>query len=319
MKKNVIVTGGAGFIGSHIVDALLEDERVGDVLVIDNLSNGDLKNIAHHEGNSRFQFEQMDIRDFENLSRIFKGYHLVCHQAALGSVPRSINDPLTTNTVNIDGTLNVLKAAVDHKIQRVVLACSSSTYGDSKELPKVEERIGNPLSPYAVTKLVNEQYAAVFQKTYGLDYIGLRYFNVFGPRQSPDNPYAAVIPIFCRAMMKGEQPTINGDGLTSRDFTYVENVVQANLKSLFSDNKEAINEVYNVACGEQTSLNELVGLINKAVGADIAPIYGAERAGDVKHSLAEISKIQNRMNYKPSVFFGEGIERVIRWYEQEAK
>ncbi len=314
MKKNVVVTGGAGFIGSHIVDALMEDDRAGNVLVIDNLSNGSMDNIDHHKGNPRFHFEKIDIRDYSQLKEVIKGYHLLSHQAALGSVPRSIEDPITTNAVNIDGTLNVLKSAVDHHLERVVLACSSSTYGDSKDLPKVEANIGNPLSPYAVTKYVNELYADVFHKTYGLDYIGLRYFNVFGPRQSPDNPYAAVIPLFYKAMIEGKSPVINGDGQTSRDFTYVDNVVLANINALFTDNKGALNEVYNVACGEQTSLNQMVDAINQALGTSIEARYGHERMGDIKHSLADITKIRQLLNYQPEVRFDEGIATVLAWY-----
>lgn len=314
MKKNVVVTGGAGFIGSHIVDALLLDDRVDQVLIIDNLSNGSLDNIAHHKKNPNLHFAQLDIRDFSKIKEAINGYHLLSHQAALGSVPRSIKDPITTNEVNIDGTLNVLKSAVDHHLERVVLACSSSTYGDSKDLPKVEANIGNPLSPYAVTKYVNELYADVFHKTYGLDYIGLRYFNVFGPRQSPDNPYAAVIPLFCQAMIEGKSPVINGDGQTSRDFTYVDNVVRANMKALFTDNKSALNEVYNVACGEQTSLNEMVNAINQALGTSNEARYRDERMGDIKHSLADITKIRQLLNYQPGVRFDEGIAMVLAWY-----
>ena len=261
--KTILITGGAGFIGSNLVEALLADERVDKVLVIDNLSNGYYSNIKEFDGHDKFEFVNEDIRNAAKLVELFKGYDLISHQAALGSVPRSIQDPITSNEVNVGGTLNVLNAAVKNNIDRVVLAFSSSTYGDSPSLPKVEHTIGKPLSPYAVTKYACEVYADVFYKVYGLNYIGLRYFNVFGPKQNPNNPYAAVIPLFCKSLLAGEQPLINGDGETSRDFTYVDNAVQANVNSLFSDNNDALNEVYNVACGEQTSLNELVTYINQ--------------------------------------------------------
>ncbi|MAE86054.1 MAG: LPS biosynthesis protein WbpP [Flammeovirgaceae bacterium] len=314
MGKRIIVTGGAGFIGSNLVEALLADERVDKVLVIDNLSNGYFSNIEEFEGHRNFEFVNEDIRNAAKLVELFKGYDLVSHQAALGSVPRSIQDPITSNEVNVGGTLNVLNAAVKNNIKRVVLAFSSSTYGDSPILPKVEHTIGKPLSPYAVTKYACEVYADVFQKVYGLDFIGLRYFNVFGPKQNPDNPYAAVIPLFCKSLLAGQQPKVNGDGETSRDFTYIANAIDANVKSLFSDNKNALNEVYNVACGERTSLNELVNYINQYLGADISAIHGPERPGDVKHSLADISKAISLLNYNPSIKVIDGLKNVIDWY-----
>jgi UDP-N-acetylglucosamine 4-epimerase len=224
---------------------------------------------------------------------------------------------MRTDAVNTGGTVNVLHAAVQNKIQRVVLACSSSTYGDSAELPKKEARIGKPLSPYAITKLANELYADVFQRTYGLSYIGLRYFNVFGPRQSPDNPYAAVIPLFCRAFLEGRSPVIHGDGLQSRDFTYVDNAVQANLLALFTERGEAVNQVYNVACGEQTTLREMVTQLQQVSGQPLEATYGPARAGDVRHSKADISKIESLLGYRPTVPFAEGLARVYRWYAQQ--
>jgi len=316
MGKRIIVTGGAGFIGSNLVEALLADQRVDKVLVIDNLSNGYYSNIVEFEGNDKFEFINEDIRNATKLVELFKGYDLISHQAALGSVPRSIQDPITSNEVNVGGTLNVLNAAVKNNINRVVLAFSSSTYGDSPTLPKVEHTIGKPLSPYAVTKYACEVYADVFQKVYGLDYIGLRYFNVFGPKQNPNNPYAAVIPLFCKAMLAGRRPVINGDGLTSRDFTYVSNAIDANLKALFSDNKDALNEVYNVACGDQTTLNDLIQIINEKLGTTIDAEYREERPGDVKHSLADINKIMNLLEYEVQASINDGLGQVLTWYRE---
>ena len=315
--KRIIVTGGAGFIGSNLTAKLLKDPRVEKVRVIDNLSNGYYSNIEEFEGHEKFEFAQADICDYASMLELTKGYDLISHQAALGSVPRSIKDPMLSTKVNIDGTINILFAAVQNKISRVILACSSSTYGDSPELPKKEERIGRPLSPYAVTKFAMELYADVFKKTYGLDFVGLRYFNVFGPKQSPDNPYAAVIPLFCKAFLEGRQPVINGDGSHSRDFTYVDNAVQANVLALFADKREALNQIYNVACGEQTTLNEMVEILQAVSEKKLAAIHGPERAGDVKHSKADISKIKTLLGYQPTVYFAEGLKQVYGWYERE--
>jgi UDP-N-acetylglucosamine 4-epimerase len=314
--KRIIVTGGAGFIGSNLVEKLLADDRVEAVRVIDDLSNGYYSNIKGFEGNPKFDFAEADICDYEKMLELTAGYHLISHQAALGSVPRSIQNPMRSTQVNIDGTVNILFAAVQNKVERVILACSSSTYGDSKELPKVEERIGRPLSPYAITKFAVELYADVFQKTYGLDYVGLRYFNVFGPNQSPDNPYAAVIPLFCKAFIEDKQPVINGDGSHSRDFTYVNNAVQANMLAMFTDKKEALNQVYNMACGEQTTLNEMIAILQEVSGKKIEPVYGPERPGDVKHSRADISKIKSRLGYEPEVYFRKGLEEIYHWYSE---
>ncbi|MEM9297078.1 MAG: SDR family oxidoreductase [Bacteroidota bacterium] len=311
----IIVTGGAGFIGSNLVENLLKMEQVKKVRVIDNLSNGYYSNISEFESNSKFEFFQEDICDYQKMTALFKGFNVISHQAALGSVPRSIEDPMLSTKVNIDGTVNVLHAAVINKINKVILACSSSTYGDSQALPKKEEVIGRPLSPYAITKYAVELYADIFQKTYGLDFIGLRYFNVFGPKQNPDNPYAAVIPIFCKAFMENRRPHINGDGETTRDFTYVDNAVQANLRSIFTTDKNALNKIYNVACGEQISLNDMVEMLRRVTKKNINPQYGTERAGDVRHSLADISKIQALLSYTPQVKFEQGLERVYKWYE----
>jgi UDP-N-acetylglucosamine 4-epimerase len=313
--KKIIVTGGAGFIGSNLTEKLLSDPRVSRVRVIDDLSNGYKSNIEEFTGNPKFDFMEADICNYEQMLELTKGFDLISHQAALGSVPRSIKDPMLTTRVNIDGTVNILFAAVQNKINRVVLACSSSTYGDSAELPKREERIGRPLSPYAITKFAIELYADVFQKTYGLDYIGLRYFNVFGPKQSPDNAYAAVIPLFCKSFLENQQPIINGDGTHSRDFTYVDNAVQANMLALFTENNEALNQVYNVACGEQTTLTETVKVLQEVSKKNIQAIYGPERSGDIKHSKADISKIKDLLGYKPEVLFKEGLGRIYNWYK----
>lgn len=316
MKKKIVVTGGAGFIGSNLVEALLANEQVEKVRVIDNLANGYLANIEAFHSNPKFEFVNADVCDLEAMVELTKGFQLISHQAALGSVPRSIKDPKTTNDVNIGGSLNVLFAAVQNGIERVVLACSSSTYGDSKELPKVESKIGRPLSPYAITKYTMELYADIFKRNYGLDYIGLRYFNIFGPKQNPDNPYAAVIPLFCKAYLNDEQPVVNGDGNQSRDFTYVDNAVDANLRALFTNNAEALNEVYNVACGEQTSLNAMVAMLNEISGKELRPVYGPERTGDVRHSRADIAKARRLLDYEPKIFFKEGLATIYRWYEQ---
>jgi UDP-N-acetylglucosamine 4-epimerase len=316
-SKKILVTGGAGFIGSNLVEALLKDERVGLVRVLDDLSNGYFENIAEFVGNPKFEFIEGDICDFQTCINAMKGMNLVSHQAALGSVPRSIENPMRSTEVNILGTVNVLKACVDENAERVVLACSSSTYGDHPGLPKVEDKTGNPLSPYAVTKKCVEDFAQVFHRSYGLNYIGLRYFNVFGPKQNPNNPYAAVIPLFCKAFLNGQSPIINGDGETSRDFTYVDNAVQANLLSLFTENENALNEVYNVACGEQTTLNEMVDLLNQISKLHLIPTYQEERKGDVKHSLASIDNVKSNLGYNPEVSFHEGLSRVYRWYNTQ--
>ncbi|MBK8818703.1 MAG: NAD-dependent epimerase/dehydratase family protein, partial [Saprospiraceae bacterium] len=260
-SPNILVTGGAGFIGSNLVGALLADDRVKKVRVLDNLATGFRKNLSEFEDHPKFEFLEGDIRNFETCLKACEGMDLVSHQAALGSVPRSIKDPLTTHEVNITGTLNIFQAALQQGVKRVVFAASSSTYGDSPGLPKVEDKIGKPLSPYAVTKYVNELYADVFARTDGIEYIGLRYFNVFGPKQDPNGAYAAVIPLFFKAALEKKAPNINGDGTNSRDFTFVDNAVEANILSLFTDSKEAVNQIYNVACGERTSLNQLWDMI----------------------------------------------------------
>lgn len=310
---SILVTGGAGFIGSNIVEYLLRN-NVGKVRVLDNLSNGYLENIKDFFVFPNFEFIEGDIRSLNTCLEAVNDMDYVCHQAALGSVPRSISDPLLTNEVNVNGFLNVLEAVrINKNVRRMVYAASSSSYGDSSELPKIEGIEGKPLSPYAVSKLVNELYADVFYKVYDLKTIGLRYFNVFGPKQNPNNPYAAVIPLFCKKIIDNDMPVIFGDGETSRDFTFVENVVQANIKSLFSG-KINSHVVLNIACNESISLNSLVSSINKISNKDIKPIFYKEREGDIKHSLASIDKAKNLIDYNPIFDFYRGLEIVFNWY-----
>lgn len=311
----ILVTGGAGFIGSNLVAALLQDQRVQLVRVLDNLATGFMKNIEEFNGHPKFEFFEGDIRDYETCVKATQGIHLISHQAALGSVPRSIKDPITTNAVNIEGTLHIFNAAVENKVKRVVFAASSSTYGDSEGLPKVEDVIGKPLSPYAVTKYVNELYADVFARTYDFEYIGLRYFNVYGLKQDPNGAYAAVIPLFFKAAIEGKGPIINGDGNNSRDFTYVENAVEANILGLFTDNQDAINQVYNIACGERTTLNELWQFIKSVTNCAVDATHGPNRSGDIPHSLASIEKAKNLLGYSGKVKLKEGLEKALKFYK----
>ena len=311
----VLITGGAGFIGSNLVEKLMQDDCFSNVKVLDNFATGSLKNIEPFLPNPKFQFIEGDIRDYETCLNACRNVDYISHQAALGSVPRSINDPLTTNAVNITGTLNIFTAAKENNVKRVVYAASSSTYGDHPDLPKVEDKIGNPLSPYAVTKFVNELYAKVFASTYGLQTIGLRYFNIFGPKQSPQGAYAAVIPLFIDAIIKNISPKINGDGSHSRDFTFVDNAVQDNIKAMFAID-EAANQVYNIACGEQTSLLELFTELKTVAGSNLEAIHQPERKGDVKHSLADISKAKNLLGYLPDVSVKQGLKKAFEWYKQ---
>jgi UDP-N-acetylglucosamine 4-epimerase len=313
-KINLLITGGAGFIGANLVEHFLKDERVGLVRVLDDLSNGYYENIEEFIGHSRFEFIEGDICDYDTCLKACEGIHKISHQAALGSVPRSIENPMLTNKVNVGGTVNVLHAAKTQGVERVILAFSSSTYGDHPGLPKVEGKEGKPLSPYAVSKAAIEQYAEVFGKTYGLNWIGLRYFNIFGPKQNANNPYAAVIPIFCKAFLEDGEITINGNGETSRDFTFVANAVLANDLALFTENMEAINQVYNTACGDQVTLNEMVEMLEGISEKKVQVTYGPERAGDVKHSRADISKIEKHLAYQPKKRFEEGLGEVYSWY-----
>jgi UDP-N-acetylglucosamine 4-epimerase len=310
-KYSFLITGGAGFIGSNLVEYLLK-YGAKKVRVLDNFSTGFHENINEFKNNAAFELIEGDIRDFETCRRSVEGMDYVGHQAALGSVPRSINDPITTNAVNISGFLNMLCSVKDEpNVKRFVYAASSSTYGDSKDLPKVEDKIGKPLSPYAVTKYVNELYADVFAKTYGIETIGLRYFNVFGPKQSPKGEYAAVIPLFIKALQDNKSVVINGDGEQTRDFTFVENAVQANIKALFIDDNNALNHVYNIACGEQTSLNQLWSMLNNIAGKCLSSDHRESRIGDIKNSLANISKARILLKYNPEVHVKEGIDYLI--------
>lgn len=316
MSKSILITGGAGFIGSNLVEGLLKDNRVNKVRVFDNLSTGFKKNIEEFLSNEKFEFVEGDIRDYAACVEATKGIDLISHQAALGSVPRSIKDPLTTNAVNITGTLNVFQAAVENNVQRIVFAASSSTYGDSVGLPKVEHTIGKPLSPYAVTKYVNELYADVFAKTYNIEFIGLRYFNVFGPKQDPAGAYAAVIPLFMKAALENKAPNINGDGTYSRDFTYVDNAVHANLQALFTENHDAINQIYNIAFGERTTLKELWNYIKELTSTDTDAVHQPNRVGDIPHSLANIEKAKTLLNYTPPYGVQSGLVKAYHWYKE---
>jgi UDP-N-acetylglucosamine 4-epimerase len=312
---NFLITGGAGFIGTNLVEALLE-AGAAKVRVLDNLSNGYRENIEKFWGNPRFEFLEGDIRDLETCRKAAEGMDFISHQAALGSVPRSVNDPITTNEVNISGFLNMLVAAKDSPtLKRMVYAASSSSFGDSKELPKVEGNEGRPVSPYAVTKWVNELYADVFSKVYGLHTIGLRYFNVFGPRQNPNNPYAAVIPLFMKAAKESKSPLINGDGTYSRDFTYVQNAVQANIKAMLATPHLRGHEAINIAVGERTTLLELWDAIAQAAEIDIQPTFGTQRAGDIPHSLASIQKAKDLIGYDPQFRITEGIKITYDWFK----
>jgi UDP-N-acetylglucosamine/UDP-N-acetylgalactosamine 4-epimerase len=310
-----LVTGGAGFIGSNIVAYLLRN-GARKVRVLDNLSEGRMANIEPFMGREDFEFIEGDITHPETCMLACKGIDYVTHQAALGSVPRSIETPLKTNAANVTGFLNMLTAAKDAGVRRFVYASSSSVYGDSLRLPKVEEHIGSPLSPYAASKFVNEVYAGVYALNYGMEVIGLRYFNIFGPNQKPEGPYAAVIPLFMDALLKGNAPYINGDGEQSRDFTFVDNAVQANVRAMLTEVDGATGQVYNIACGERYSVNELFHTIREIVGSDIMPIYREARKGDVRDSLADISKAKAYLGYNPTIKLQEGMIPTLEWFRQ---
>ena len=322
-NKRVVVTGGAGFIGSNLIEVLLSKKN--KVVCLDNFSTGKRENLLSFEANADFLLIEGDIRNIEDCKKAVEGVDFVLHQAALGSVPRSIKDPITTNDVNIGGFLNMLIASRDAGVKRFVYAASSSTYGDSKSLPKVEKVIGDPLSPYAITKYVNELYADVFFRTYGFETIGLRYFNVFGRKQDPNGAYAAVIPKFVGQLIKHESPVINGDGEYSRDFTYIDNVIQMNLLALTTQNHAAINQVYNTAFGERATLNDLVGSLKENLGVYDSKIktvdvkYGPNRAGDIPHSLASIDKAKKLLNYNPKFSLQEGLKEAVKWYWENLK
>lgn len=320
MDTKVLVTGGAGFIGSNLCEHLLENGY--QVRCLDNFATGKWQNIIPLIDRFPDSFEMLvgDIRKLDDCRKAVDGVEYVFHEAALGSVPRSINDPITTNDVNIGGFLNMLVASRDAGVKRFIFAASSSTYGDSKSLPKVEDVIGKPLSPYAITKYVDELYADVFARTYGTEYMGLRYFNVFGRRQDPHGAYAAVIPLFVKKFMNHEAPNINGDGEYSRDFTYIDNVIQMNMLAMTTTNPEAVNQIYNTAFGERTTLNQLVGYLREFLGAKdaeilgIEPTYGPNRAGDIPHSLACIDKAKNLMGYAPKYSMRDGLKEAVDWY-----
>lgn len=309
-----LITGGAGFIGSNLVEYLLT-HQAKKVIVLDNLSTGYQENLKSFESNPSFHFIEGDLRDLEICQKACKEVDIVLHQAALGSVPRSVKDPATTNAVNVDGFLNMLVAARDQQVKRLVYASSSSCYGDSQKLPKVEAEIGKPLSPYAVSKYVNELYADVFAKTYQMELIGLRYFNVFGPRQSAKGAYAAVIPLFMDALLNNEVATIFGDGEQTRDFTFVSNAVQANIRAALVNNPAAINQVYNVAVGQRISLNLLYDILKQKTNSLLEPKYTDPRPGDIRDSLADISKARTLLGYEPLVTVKEGLEMTLEWYK----
>lgn len=322
-NTRILVTGGAGFIGSNLCDNLIANDNI--VTCLDNFATGKRQNIAHLMDHPNFTLIEGDICNLEACREAANGVEVVFHQAAIGSVPRSISNPIYTNDVNISGFLNMLVAARDAGVRRIVYACSSSTYGDSVQLPKVEDKIGKPLSPYAVTKYVNELYADVFARTYNMELVGLRYFNVFGMRQDPDSTYAAVIPKFVASLLSGTPITINGDGLFSRDFTHVSNVILANNLAALTTNPEAINQIYNVACGEQTSLNQLVEKLISSLAQYQAEvknaqvIHGENRIGDIPHSLASIEKGKTLLGYQPKMYFNQGIDNTCLWYYENIK
>lgn len=317
-SSKVLVTGGAGFIGSNLCEKLLELNA--EVICLDNFATGKKENLSAFNDNQRFTLIEGDIRNLEDCKKAVDGVDFVLHQAALGSVPRSVNDPITSNDVNISGFLNMLVASRDAGVKRFVYAASSSTYGDSEALPKVEDKIGKPLSPYAITKYVNELYADIFHTTYSIDTIGLRYFNVFGRKQDPHGAYAAVIPKFVIQFMKHESPVINGDGTYSRDFTYIDNVIQMNLLAITTENKQALNQVYNTAVGDRTNLKELTQLLKKYLSEydpEIAKVevkHGPNRAGDIPHSLASVDKAKELLGYDPQFKIEAGLKEAVNWY-----
>lgn len=318
--SHILVTGGAGFIGSNLTEALLERDH--SVTVLDNFATGHIENLLPliDKYGSRLKLIVGDIRNLDDCRKAVESCEYVFHEAALGSVPRSIKDPITTNEVNIGGFLNMLVASRDAGVRRFIFAASSSTYGDSASLPKVEDIIGRPLSPYAITKYVDELYADVFARTYGVEYIGLRYFNVFGRRQDPNGAYAAVIPLFVKKLLNHEQPVINGDGEYSRDFTYIDNVIEMNLRAMSTNNPEAVNQIYNTAFGERTTLNQLTGYLREFLSredpaiASIEPLHGPNRLGDIPHSLASIEKAQRLLGYNPQFSMRQGLEIACNWY-----
>lgn len=322
-QYKILITGGAGFIGSNLCEYFLSKGH--QVVCLDNFATGHRHNLAAFQGNGNFTLIEGDIRNLSDCETAVAGVDFVLHEAALGSVPRSINDPITTNDVNVSGFLNMLVASRDAKVKRFIYAASSSTYGDSESLPKVEDVIGKPLSPYAITKYVNELYAEIFGKTYGLETIGLRYFNVFGRKQDPNGAYAAVIPKFVMQFMNYESPVINGDGNFSRDFTYIDNVIQMNELAMLTTNPKAVNTVYNTAFGDRNTLNNLIHYLKEYLSeldpkiADVAVIYGPNRAGDIPHSLASIEKAKELLGYDPQFSIQSGLKEAVKWYWEHLK
>ena len=323
IKATILITGGAGFIGTNLCEYFLSKEY--KVVCFDNFATGHRYNIEEFLDNENFKLIEGDIRNLEQCKQATQGVDYVLHQAALGSVPRSINDPITSNEVNVSGFLNMLVASRDAGVKRFIYAASSSTYGDSESLPKVEDKIGKPLSPYAITKYVNELYADIFSSSYGLETIGLRYFNVFGRRQDPNGAYAAVIPKFVLQLMQHQSPIINGDGNYSRDFTYIDNVIQMNELAMTTKNTEAVNTVYNTAFGDRNTLNDLTGYLKEYLSqydskiADVAVIHGPKRAGDIPHSLASIEKAKKLLHYEPQYSFQKGLKEAVSWYWENLK
>ncbi len=321
--EKIVITGGAGFIGSNLTEYFLSKGYF--VRCLDNFATGHRHNIEPFLSNENYELMEGDIRDLETCHRAVKGMDYVLHQAALGSVPRSVKDPITSNDVNVSGFLNMLVAMRDGGVKRMVYAASSSTYGDSENLPKVEDIIGKPLSPYAVTKYVNELYADVFARTYGIETIGLRYFNVFGRRQDPNGAYAAVIPLFVKQLMKHESPTINGTGDYSRDFTYIDNVIQMNERAMLTTNPDAINTVYNTAVGDRTTLNSLIGYLKDNLAkydaeiAKVEAVHGPNRVGDIPHSLASVDKAKTLLGYEPTHTIDKGLAEAVQWYWENLK
>lgn len=312
--KTFLVTGGAGFVGSNIVEYLLK-YNAKKVVVLDNLVNGLEENIKPYFSLSNFQFINGDICNIDDCHKACSGIDYIFHEAALGSVPRSIKNPIATHNVNATGFINVLIAARDANVKRIVYASSSSVYGDSKILPKVENVIGKQLSPYAVSKMTNELYGEIFAKTYNMEIIGLRYFNIFGPRQNPKGEYAAAIPLFINSLLNNTAPAINGDGEQTRDFTFVANAVQANIKAMFEQNVKTDGTIFNIAVGERVSLNQLIGILKKLIGTTIQQTYRDDRPGDVRDSLADISKAKNAINYQPQVKIEEGLKYTLDWFK----